>query len=116
MFGLDPPTTNDVDFHALPPDPEEAVRSTIKISQGPISLGIDITTTGDRIKEGAAMELDSRSFEAHLVHKGSAWEVHRAFNAPPFRTKASPTSITEPREEISREESLVHTHSDEEGR
>jgi hypothetical protein len=58
MFGLDPPTTNDMDFHNRPPDPEEAVRSTIKLSQGPISLGIDITTTGDRIKEGAEMEID----------------------------------------------------------
>jgi hypothetical protein len=115
MFGLDPPTTNDVDLHTRPPDPEEAVRSTIKLSQGPISLGIDITTTGDRRTEGPRMEIDWRSFEDHLVQEGSTWEVHRAFNTPPFRTNASPTSITGPRDEISRDKSLVHTQSDEEG-
>jgi hypothetical protein len=116
MFGLDPPTINDVDFHARPPDPEEAVRSTIKSSQGPISLGINITTDGDRTREGRVMEIDWRPFEPQLVQEGSTWEVHRAFNTRPFRTNASPTSITEPWEEISRDESLVQTHSDEEGR
>jgi hypothetical protein len=116
MFGLDPPTTNDMDFHTRPPNPEEAVRSTTKPSQGPISLGIKITTDGERTTEGRVMEIDWRSFEAHLVQEGSTWEVHRAFNTPAFRINASPTSITEPRDEISREESLVHTHSEEEGR
>jgi hypothetical protein len=116
MFGLAPPATNNMDFHIRPPDPEEAVRSTIKLSQGPISLGIEITTDGGRTIDGPAMGMDWRSFEDHLVQEGSTWEVHRAFNTPAFRTNSSPTSITEPRDEISREESLVHTHSDEEGR
>jgi hypothetical protein len=115
MLGLAPPTTNEIDFHTRPPAPVEAVRSTIKLSQGPISLGIDITTDGDRRTKGPVMEIDWRSFESHLVQEGSMWEVHLAFNTLPFRTNTSPTSTTEPREEISREESLVHTHSDEEG-
>jgi hypothetical protein len=58
MFGLDPPASNDIDFHARPPDPEEAVRSTTKLSQGPISLGIEITTDGERTTEGPLREID----------------------------------------------------------
>jgi hypothetical protein len=115
MFGLIPRTTHDVDFHTRPPAPEDAVRSTTKLSQGPISLGIEITTLGDRTREGRLTATDWRSFESHWVQEGSTWEVHRAFNTPPFTTNVSPTSITEPKDEISSDESLVHTHCDEEG-
>jgi hypothetical protein len=114
MFGLDPPTTKDTDFHNLPPDPEDEVKSTVKSSQGPISLAIDTITTGDMTKGGVEIVEFWGSFDFQLEQEGSTLEVHRAFNTPLFNSNRSPKPIDDPIEEISREESLIHTQREEE--
>jgi hypothetical protein len=106
----------ETDFHNLPPDLEEAVKSTIKSSQGPISLAIDTATTGDSTTEGTKIVEFWESFDLQFEQEGSTSEVHRAFNTPLFNSNTSPGSINFPIEEISREESLRHTQREDEGK
>ena len=42
----------DKDFHGLPPDPEDELKSIIKSSQDPNILGIEMTNTGEIGFEG----------------------------------------------------------------
>ncbi len=44
--------TIDNDFHGLPPEPEEELKSNSKSSQDPNTLGIEITNNGDTTTEG----------------------------------------------------------------
>jgi hypothetical protein len=110
IFGLRPLTKKETDFHGLPPDPEDEVRSTTKSSQGPISLGREtVTTGGDFTTEGAESVVFWESFDFQLEQEGSTREVHRAFNTPLLTSNRSPGPISAPMEEISSDESLVHT-------
>jgi hypothetical protein len=116
MLGLDPLTTKETDFHNLPPDPDEEVKSITKSSQGPIVLGIETVTTGAFAINGAEIVMFWGSLELQLEHDGSTFEVHLAFNTPPLRLKISPTSIKDPMEDISSNESLIQIQRDEEDR
>jgi hypothetical protein len=109
IFGSDPRTTNDTDFQSLPPDPEEAVRSTSKSSQGPIRLAIEAATTGEVVVKGTDIVIFWESLDGQSVQEGSTLDVQRAFNTPFFSSKTSPT-FNDPINDISNEESLVQTH------
>jgi hypothetical protein len=108
-LGLCPHTKKETDFHGLPPDPEDEVRSTATSSQGPTSLGTETATTGGFATEGAESVVFWESLDLQLEQEGSTREVHRAFNTPFLNSNRSPGSTIDPMEEISREESLVHT-------
>jgi hypothetical protein len=120
-FRLDPETKNDTDFHILPPDPDEEVKSRVRSSQELISLGAVIITTGAERPAGADIVTFWGSFDFHFWHKGSTLEVHRALTTPPRKSQISPTDkYKDFIDEISSEESLVHTQRkerrEEEGR
>jgi hypothetical protein len=116
VFGLSPPTTKETDFQDLPPEPEDEVKSTSKSSQKPISVGSDTVTTGVITAETTEIVEFWGSLVLQLLQKGSTFEVHRAFNTPVFKVNTSPGSMNAPNEDISSEESLVHTQREDEGR
>jgi hypothetical protein len=75
LFGLDPDTSNNTDFHILPPAPDEEVKSRIKSSQEPISLEVVRVTTGFARPDGAEIVTFSESFDLQCSHKGSTFEM-----------------------------------------
>jgi hypothetical protein len=117
-FGLEPDTTNDTDSHALPPDPDDELKSTIRSSQAPISLAIDNLTTGAFTTEGADIITFCGSFDFQLEQDESTFEVQRAFKTPPLSTHTLSTrkeEVKDPKEKISREDALIHRQRNEEG-
>jgi hypothetical protein len=109
IFGSDPVTRKETLFHDLPPDPEDDVKSILISSQGPIELAIDADTTGEVTVEGMVIFTFCCRLDSQFAQEGSTLEVQRAFSTAAFSCKTTPT-FNEPTEDISKEESLVHTH------
>jgi hypothetical protein len=116
MFGLNPKMRSDTDFHSLPPEPEDEVRSKSKSSQGPNSLAREITTLGELTTNGAEAVRFCASLELQLEQEGSTFEVQRAFSTLLLNNSELPRLKSVPIEEISKVESLVHTQRAVEGR
>jgi hypothetical protein len=84
-------TRNDNDFHSLPPEPVEELKSNNRSSQTPNSLGIEIVTEGSRISSGEGPEIVTLLDLLEGQSEQSDFEVHWARNRPPFNSKMSPT-------------------------
>jgi hypothetical protein len=95
------------EFHTLPPEPEEEVKSRVRSSQGPIALAIDKETNGIWTTVGEESVIFCELFVGHWEQVGSILDVHRAFQRPLLTSKTYPGLIFEPKEEISSEESLI---------
>jgi hypothetical protein len=106
-LGLNPTTATEKNCHILPPEPEEEVKSTIRSSQGPISLAMETVITGAFTTSGAEIVKFWGSLDFQLEQEGSILEVQRAFSSPSLNNQRSrPTLTDDPIEETTSEETV----------
>jgi hypothetical protein len=99
------------DFHSLPPDPEEELRSTSKPSHAPNTLGSVSPTNGPTEEEPAGLDKVALwgRLKGHPSHTLVSFTTHAAFTTPLFNEITSPIFSRGDELTISRRLASTHT-------